>query len=73
LPSVSYVALGVCAEVALTRKGHFRRRSFPNRIVPIAILNNAIGRNERTAEVPGRRDDGSVRRVTDRNKRYRLE
>jgi hypothetical protein len=36
-------------------------------------LNNAIGRNERTAEVPGRRDDGSVRRVTDRNKRYRLE
>ena len=51
----------------------FRRRSFPNRIDPIAILNNSVGRDQRTAEVPGRRDDGSVRRVTDRNKRYRFE
>jgi hypothetical protein len=49
------------------------RRSFPNRIDPIAILNNSIGGDQRTAEVPGRGNDGSVRRVTDRNKRYRFE
>ena len=51
----------------------FPRRSFPNRINPIAILNNSIGRNQRTAEVPGGRYDGSVRRVTDRNQRYRFK
>ena len=47
--------------------------SFPNRIDPIAILNDFDGRDQRTAEAPGGRDDGSVGWVTDRAHRCRFE
>jgi hypothetical protein len=39
------------------------RGSFPNRIDPVAISNNLIGRDQRTTEVARRCDDRSVRQV----------
>jgi hypothetical protein len=51
----------------------FRQASFPNCIDPIAILNDFVGRDQRTAEVARGRDDGSVGRVADDAQRYRFE
>lgn len=54
-------------------KRTFLRRLFPNRIDPITISNKFIGGDERAAELAGRCDDGSVRRVADCRQRHRFE
>lgn len=65
--------LGACGLNAMSQNTGRSPRSFPHRVDPIAILNNFIGGDERTAEVSRRRHDCSVCRVANRDQRDRLK